>query len=146
MALFNLSRSKLSLFDKDTIGEVIRFGLVGAFATAFHYLIYWLLSKWINVNIAYTIGYATSFICNFFLTSFFTFKKKASLKRGLGFGGAHLFNYLFQMVLLNLFIFLGLKKNLAPLPVYAIAIPVNFLMVRFVFKHDSKSSDRVETE
>ena len=132
-------REPITLSSK-TLGEIIRFGIVGCVATALHYFIYWLLNKWINVNIAYTIGYAISFVCNFFLTSYFTFKKKASLKRGLGFGGAHLFNYLFQMLLLNLFIWLGVKKNLAPIPVYAIAIPINFLMVRFVFKHNDQES------
>ena len=132
-------REPIALSPK-TLGEILRFGIVGCVATAIHYLIYWLLNKWINVNIAYTIGYVTSFVCNFFLTSYFTFKKKASLKRGLGFGGVHLCNYLLQMLLLNFFILLGVKKDLAPIPVYAIAIPINFLMVRFVFKHNDKKS------
>lgn len=126
--------SSLTIINNKTIGEIFRFALVGVFATLFHYLIYWILQHWINVNVAYTIGYALSFICNFFLTSYFTFKKKASVKRGIGFSGAHLFNYLFQMILLNVFIYLGLSKTLAPIPVYMIAIPVNFLLVRYVFK------------
>jgi len=29
---------------------------------------------------------------------------------------------------------MGIPKPLAPIPVFAIAIPVNFLLVRFVFK------------
>ena len=134
-------RSLGSLFSKEILGEVIRFGVVGCFATALHYFIYWLFSKWININIAYTLGYAISFVCNFFLTSFFTFKEKTSVKRGLGFGGAHLFNYLFQLGLLNLFVWMGVRKDLAPLPVYAISIPINFLMVRFVFKHKSEKNN-----
>ena len=36
--------------------EFIRFVLVGVFATALHYGIYFLLQKFINVNIAYTLG------------------------------------------------------------------------------------------
>lgn len=120
---------------KNSLLEVIRFGLVGVFATLLHYGLYWLLSHWINYNIAYTIGYGLSFVCNFFLTSYFTFKSKATIKRGIGFSGAHLFNYLFQMLLLNIFIHIGVSQTMSPIPVYAIAIPVNFLMVRFVFKH-----------
>lgn len=122
------------LFKNKTFGEFLRFGIVGVFATLFHYFIYWILQHWINHNVAYTIGYATSFVCNFFLTSYFTFKSKASVKRGIGFGGAHLFNYLFQMFLLNVFIYFGLSKTLAPIPVYIIAVPVNFILVRYVFK------------
>ena len=41
---------------------------VGVFATALHYGIYFLLQKFINVNIAYTLGYAFSFIANVYLT------------------------------------------------------------------------------
>lgn len=122
------------IFSKETVNQLIRFGLVGVFATLFHYFIYWILQHWINVNVAYTIGYALSFICNFFLTSYFTFKKEATVKRGIGFSGAHLFNYLFQMVLLNIFISIGLSNTLAPIPVYMIAVPVNFIIIKKVFK------------
>ncbi len=120
---------------KNNLFEIIRFGLVGVCATLIHYGIYWLLKGFINYNIAYTIGYGLSFICNFFLTSYFTFKTKANIRRGIGFSGAHLFNYCFQIVLLNIFVEFGIDYELAPIPVYAIAIPVNFLMIRFVFKH-----------
>ena len=115
--------------------EVIRFGMVGVFSTLLHYSIYWVLKRYMNVNIAYTIGYFLSFICNFFLSSYFTFKSEASVKRGIGFIGAHLNNYFLHMILLNLFLFLGVSESLAPIPVYMIAVPVNFILVRWVFKH-----------
>ena len=111
--------------------EFIRFVMVGVLATALHYGIYFLLQRFINVNIAYTLGYALSFIANFYLTAYFTFGKKPSWSKAFGFGGAHLFNYLLHIGLLNTFLWLGLSKTLAPI---AIAIPVNFLLVRFVFK------------
>ncbi|MDO4186072.1 MAG: GtrA family protein [Bacteroidales bacterium] len=116
------------------ISELIRFCIVGCIATILHYVIYYVLKNWMNLNIAYIIGYGLSFICNYFLSSYFTFKKKANLKSGIGFSGAHLFNMLFQVVLLNVFTYIGISENIAPIPVYAIAIPVNFLMVRLVFK------------
>lgn len=114
--------------------EFIRFVLVGILATALHYGLYFVLQWGIDVNIAYTLGYASSFIANFYLTAYFTFGKKPSWKKAFGFGGAHLVNYLLHMGLLNLFLELGIAKPLAPFPVFAIAIPVNFLLVRFVFK------------
>ena len=122
------------LFNKETFYEIIRFGVVGVLATALHYGIYWALHDLINVNIAYTIGYFVSFVFNYLSSARFTFKKKKSLKNGLGFCCAHIFNYLLQMFLLNMFIYLGVSKGLAPIPVYCIAIPTNFLIVRFVFK------------
>lgn len=114
--------------------EFIRFVLVGILATALHYGIYFLLQWVINVNIAYTLGYAFSFIVNFYLTAYFTFGKKPSWGKAFGFGGAHLVNYLLHIGLLNFFLWVGLSKPFAPIPVFAIAIPVNFVLVRFVFK------------
>lgn len=120
---------------RETVFEIIRFGIVGATATIVQYVLYRLLASALNYNVAYAISYGISFIGNFFLTSYFTFNSKATAKRGVGFAGAHFCNFLIQMLLLNVFIFLGIQKDWAPIPVYAIAIPINFLMVRFVFKH-----------
>lgn len=120
---------------RQTLKEAMRFGIVGVAATALHYGIYYLLQPYINVNIAYTIGYVLSFIVNFYLTSYFTFGTSPSWKKLIGMGGAHAVNYLLHLSLLNLFLFMGISKTWAPIPVFAIAIPVNFLLVRFVFKH-----------
>ena len=75
-----------------------------------------------------------SFVANFYLTAYFTFGQPPSWKKAFGFGGAHLTNYLIHIGLLNLFLRLGFSRPLAPIPVFLIAIPVNFLLVRFVFK------------
>ena len=58
--------------------EFVRFVMVGIFATALHYGLYFVLQRVINVNIAYTLGYALSFIANFYLTAYFTFGRKPS--------------------------------------------------------------------
>ena len=120
---------------KETFGEILRFGVVGVIATVIHYVIYWVLQHWINVNVAYTIGYFVSFLFNYYLSAHFTFREKTSKKNGAGFIGAHVFNYLLQIGLLNLFLWLGLSREVAPLAVLLIAVPTNFLIVRFVFKH-----------
>ena len=121
------------------IGEFVRFGLVGGFCTALHYGIYFLLQLAIEVNVAYTVGYLLSFIANFYLTSYFTFGTAPSWRKLFGMAGAHGVNYLLHMVLLNLFIWIGVRQEFAPLPVFAIAIPVNFILVRFVFKHKTEN-------
>jgi putative flippase GtrA len=133
-----------NLFQSEKFYEFVRFGIVGVMCTLLHYGIYWILKHQINYNIAFTIGYAISFIGNFFMTSYFTFKKKVTIKKGFEFGGVHLFNYLFQMFLLNLVIYLGINKSWAPIPVYCIVIPMQFIFVRFVFKR--KSTKRVTTD
>lgn len=122
------------LFSRETFFELVRFGAVGVVATALHYGVYWLLHGVMDVNVAYTLGYFVSFVANYVLSARFTFRKKRSVKNGLGFACAHLFNYLLQISLLNFFIWLGVSKVLAPVPVYCVAIPTNFLIVRFVFR------------
>lgn len=135
LAYLCLCKSKgYMILNRETFFELVRFGVVGVIATALHYGIYWLLHDLINVNVAYTLGYFISFVFNYVLSARFTFRKKKSVKNGIGFGGAHLFNYLLQICLLNLFIYLGVSKTLAPVPVYCIAIPTNFIIVRFVFR------------
>lgn len=114
--------------------EFIRFAIVGVIATIIHYGIYLLLKIAINVNISYTIGYGISLLCNFYMTARFTFQAETSAKRGAGFIASHGVNYLLHMVLLNMFIGLGISSTYAPIPVYCIAIPVNFLLVRTVFR------------
>lgn len=114
--------------------EFIRFGIVGVIATAVHYGIYYALLNVINPNAAFTIGYLLSFFMNFWLSAKFTFKAEATVKRGAGFALSHLVNYGLQMIVLNVSLKLGVPETLAPVPVYLICIPVNFLLVRFVFK------------
>lgn len=120
--------------EKDTLSEMARFAAVGVAATALHYGAYIALHHLVNASVAYAIGYFVSFLANYFLSARFTFKAKASARNGVGFLLAHGFNFVLQLSLLNLFLWLGVSKPLAPLPVYCIAVPTNFIIVRLVFK------------
>lgn len=114
--------------------EFVRFAIVGVIATAIHYGIYLLLKTFMNVNVSYTAGYLVSLACNFYLSARFTFQADTSVKKGIGFIASHTVNYILHMVLLNIFIGIGIAPTYAPIPVYCIAIPVNFLLVRTVFR------------
>lgn len=120
----------------DRLKEFMRFTIVGVISTGIHYGFYYLLNLVMNVNIAYTIGYVIAWCCNFYLSAHFTFKSETSVKRGIGFAISHGINYVLHMVLLNLFLWLGLSETLAPIPVYCIAVPVNFILVRYVFRSE----------
>lgn len=117
------------------IEEAFRFIFVGILCTLLHYGLYYLMQLIINVNIAYTLGYFISFAINFWLTSRFTFETLPSWKKLFGMGGAHVVNYILHIILLNLFIHIGIPQEWAPIPVFTIAIPINFILVRFVFKN-----------
>lgn len=120
-------------FPREVLGQAFRFCLVGIIATALHYVAYLGLKNLINVTAAFVIGYGVSFIANYFLSAYFTFQRQTSFKTGLGFLCAHLVNLAIQTGLLHAFIRMGLSSTWAPIPVYAIAVPVNFLLVRSVF-------------
>lgn len=116
--------------------EISRFVIVGVIATITHYGIYYLLTLLLDVqiNVAYSIGYLLSFILNFYLSVYYTFKTKASIKKGLGFGMSHFINYLLHMLFLNIYLYIGFSETVAPLPVYATVVPINFYLVRKVLK------------
>ncbi|MBR0038174.1 MAG: GtrA family protein [Bacteroidales bacterium] len=123
-----------NVLSRERFFELVRFAIVGVIATLVHYGLYLLLKRWINVSVSYTIGYALSFLMNFWLSNVFTFRTKPSMKKGVGFGVSHVINYLLHIALLNLFLWVGLPSNLAPIPVFLIVVPINFLLVRKVLK------------
>lgn len=116
------------------IKEVLRFCIVGLAATAIHYVSYLLLQRIMSPNVAYTLGFIISLACNFVLSARFTFRTRMSLLRGGGFVLSHLLNYLMHIALFNLLLWCGVSRLIAPLGVYAVVVPVNFILVRLVFR------------
>ena len=115
-------------------GQFLRFCINGVLAVAIQYAVYWVLIKWINVNIAYTLSYIVSFCCNFVITSYWTFHSSPSWKRLIGFGSSHVVNFFVQLGFLNLYLWLGIPKEWAALLAMGSAVPVNFAMLHFVYK------------
>ncbi|MCD2502370.1 GtrA family protein [Clostridium sp. NSJ-145] len=125
----------MNYINSNFIREFLRFVIVGIIATAISYGVYIAFEKLgLQYNIAYTLGYIISFCFNYVASTYFTFKTKANVKKGAKFTCAHIFNYCLQMILLNIFIYIGIGKGIAPIFVYAISIPVNFIIVRIALK------------
>lgn len=137
----------------DRFGEIVRFAIVGATATLIQYGVYWLLMHWSHdtgtagtaqsaslhaghvwPTIAMTIAYLVSFVFNFIASTHYTFHVKANMKRGAGFALSHIVNYFLQMATLNTFLAIGVPKMWAPIPMFCICVPTNFLLVRFFLK------------
>ena len=139
--------NQIDLAKRQKLGEVVRFAIVGGIATVLQYVIYLaampLLANLIPAlgnsdhtlaTVANTLAYILSFIFNFIASTRYTFKVKANAKRGAGFTFSHIVNYGMQTLFLNLFVGLGLAKQMAMIPTLCICIPVNFLLVRFFLK------------
>ena len=138
----NIESQISKLLQNSKVREFMRFCIVGGVATFIHYGIY-LLLLWIKgaggenslfTNAAYSIGYIVAFVCNFYLSAHFTFKSNTSVKRGVGFALSHGVNYLLHLAFLNLFLWIGIPETWAPIPVFCLVIPINFILVRYVFR------------
>ena len=126
--------ARLTPQQRQKLGEVGRFGIVGVLATLPQYAIYTVLLLWCSPSLSMTVGYILSFIFNFIASTRFTFKVETNARHGAGFALSHVVNYLLQMATLNFFLWIGVSKTLAPIPMFCICVPVNFVLVRFFLK------------
>lgn len=124
--------------DRDKLMQFVRFCIVGTIAAAIHYGVYYLMQLWLSegiwLSVDYTIGYAVSLVCNFFMTTYFTFRSHVSAGKAAGFGFSHVVNYTLHIVLFNLFMAMGIHRLLAPVLVLMVAVPTNFLILRYVYR------------
>lgn len=119
------------------ISEILRFCMVGGFATVLQYGIYVVFVDAVHVKPVPStiISYAISFIFNYILSSYFTFHKKPTAQNMLGFMSSHAINMGMQTGIVA--IFQGIVGGtLALLPAFAICIPLNYLLVRYAFNHE----------
>ena len=116
---------------KQQIGEIVRFGIVGGVATLIQYGVYLLMLYAVSPTLSNTIGYAVSFLFNFVASTRYPFKVTTNARHGAGFALSHLINYGLQIVMLHLFMALGFSEKLAPVPMFCVCVPINFLLVRF---------------
>ena len=120
--------------NRDKIGEIIRFGVTGVVSTIATYLFYYIFLNWLNPTLSFTIAYLIAMAINYVMTTSFTFKVKANKKNAAGFVLSNAINYGLCALFLNFFIWLGIDERLAPIPMYMICIPINFVIVRYVMK------------
>ena len=116
------------------LAEFVRFGITGILSTAITYGLYYLLILWLNPSVSFSLGYFMAFVVNYIMTVNFTFKVKASKKNAIGFVISNIINYGFSIAILNGFLWLGMTKQMAPIPTMLLAAVCNFFIVRFVMK------------
>lgn len=114
--------------------EFVRFCIVGGICTVLDASIFYVVRLFAPYQVALTSGYCLSLIVNYFLTIYWTFKKKASAKNALGVVGAHLFNlFVVRMGLMYLFVdCLVMDDKVAYIPTLLISMVTNFIVVKYV--------------
>ena len=126
--------NRLDEQQREKLGEIVRFGIVGIVATLIQAGTYCLLVGVLNYVVANTIAYIVSFLFNYIASTHYTFRVKSTAKRGAGFLLSHVVNYLLQTATLAFFVWMGMEKRLALIPMFCICVPVNFLLVRYFLK------------
>lgn len=126
--------NRLDEQQREKLGEIVRFGIVGIVATLIQAGTYCLLVGVLNYVVANTIAYIVSFLFNYIASTHYTFRVKSTAKRGVGFLLSHVVNYLLQTATLAFFVWIGMEKRLALIPMFCICVPVNFLLVRYFLK------------
>lgn len=123
--------------------SAVRFVFVGALGTGLQYGVYYLLlglfqRQWpdvsILVSVAFSAGFVIEMICNYFLTSFYTFRVKPSLKNAGGFLFGRTINYVIQLFLLNVLIWLHLSEEWAGILAIMLAGVINYFVLLPFYK------------
>ena len=124
-----------------------RFVLVGALGTGVQYGIYYLLlmvfqRQWPDVGIltsvAFTVGFVVEMVCNYFLTSYYTFRVKPSLKNIGGFLIGRALNYVIQLLFLHTMIWLHISEELAGIIAIMLAGVINYFVLLPFFRQQKK--------
>ncbi len=120
-------------------GEVLRFAITGTMVTFILYAVYLPLSYIMSnsVGIAYSIGFAISFITNFLLSNYYTFRTKPTFDKAILFCIVQFINYMLQILCFKFFIWIGVSNIWAPVPVWIFIFPINFLLMRVALKSES---------
>lgn len=132
--LAGMGREMMKRGAKPGYREMARFIAAGAMAAGIHYGVYVLLSYLLPPALAYAGGYFISFLFNFYVSCYFTFKTCATWRKSVRFLLCHIINFLIQLGLFHVFLAMSIPELLLPLPVLMIAVPVNFLLVRLALR------------
>jgi putative flippase GtrA len=129
--------------------SAVRFVLVGAIGTGVQYGIYYLLLGVfqnqgeltnIKISLAFTTGFVIEMICNYLMTSYYTFKKRPSLKNASGFILGRTLNYFIQMLFLHILMWLHMSTEWSGIVAIALAGIINYFMLLPFYRDKKRNS------
>ncbi|MCX2185099.1 GtrA family protein [Streptomyces sp. SKN60] len=118
---------------RNTVGQVVRFGLVGVVNTGTYYGLYLLFGLWVPYITAHVLAFALSMVGSFFLTSYFTYRTRPTWKKFLLFPLTNAANFVITTVGVYVLVdLMDVDSTYAPLIAAAAAIPVTFVLSRTI--------------
>ena len=127
--------------------SAVRFVLVGVLGTGLQYGIYYLLlgifrsqfpGVGILTSVAFTVGFVMEMVCNYFMTSFYTFRVAPSLKNIGGFLMGRALNYMIQLLFLYVMIWLHMSEEWAGIVAIMLAGVINYFVLLPFFRANKK--------
>ncbi|MBI5974883.1 GtrA family protein [Staphylococcus canis] len=125
------------MISSKTFFEVIRFVIVGGINTVNYYIVYLILLKLLHVHylISHITGFIVALFISYFLSCYFVYHVKPTLKKFLAFPLTQVVNMSVQFVLLYIFVeFLHIDDTLAPFAGLVVTIPITYLLSKFILK------------
>jgi putative flippase GtrA len=116
-------------------GEGVRFLAGGVANTLISYAIYLGLQLFLSYEVAYAIAFACGITVSYGINLVFVFREKHTAAKALAFPLVYLLQYGAGALLLAVLVeWLGMPKEVAPLAVVVITLPITFLLTRFVLR------------
>lgn len=117
----------------DERGRVLRFFVSGAVNTVATYLLYLVALAYLSPHVAFTLVYAAGIVLAYALNRKFVFRSHAGWKSALATPLIYFLQYLVSMGVISLWVGMGWRAELAPLPAIALSLPLTYLLTRFTF-------------
>jgi putative flippase GtrA len=115
------------------LARLFRFGLVGAVNTGVYYGLYLLGRLVLPYLVAHVLAFGLAMVGSFFLNCWFTFRVRPTWRRFLLFPLSNATNFVVQTAgLWALVNWVGMRQEVAPLVAAVVAIPITFLVARYV--------------
>lgn len=115
--------------------EIFIFMAAGFISFLLHSAVYLLLiNVGTNDTVAYSIGFGAWMTANFLLSCFVTFRERPTIMLACGFALSAFAYYLVQFILFSACQWLSAPDIIITPLVYMISFPINYLMMRRVFK------------
>lgn len=120
---------------KKSLTDLIKFVIGGSINTAFTYCLYLGLQVILDYQIAYAIAFAIGIVFSYWFNAAIVFKTPVTWKGFFSFPLVYLLQYLMSAGLLSVFVEqFNLPKNIAPLVVIAVTVPITFVLTRWLLR------------
>lgn len=121
--------------------EFVRYLAAGGVNTAITYIAYLLILPFMHHQIAYALTYVAGVFSGYALNARLVFRQPLQWRKALQFPIVFIVQYVLAALFLELFVGLGMSRELAGLVSIAPTVPITFLLSRWVLKPRSAPAE-----